>query len=171
MNYVAYQPAFDVYHTEFRILRLIIFGGVVEVDVDQLRIADFYLLFFPRLTDVRLFPAHRKIKRLARESRLERYEIQPEDRLLFARMSAIQVVALRALAISGIINKERLELGFVAFTGAEIASDILDRVVEANLGDRERMESLEVLMTQYPLNGVGGLKERTRLMEHKYDAI
>jgi len=171
MNYVAYQPAFDVYHTEFRFLRLVLYGPKVEIGVDQLRIADFYLLFFQRLVDVRLAPAHRKIKSIAKRLEKDLYEIQPDDRLLFARMGAIQFAALRLLALAGIIDQARLELGFVLLTGKGIAVAVQDRISEVNGLDKERMQSLDILMTQYSINGLGGLKERTSLMEFKYDAI
>ncbi|RYF51280.1 MAG: hypothetical protein EOO38_03620 [Cytophagaceae bacterium] len=116
MNYVSYQPAFDVYHTEFRFLRISKFSEMAEISVEKLRIIDFYLLFFSRLADVRLAPAHRKIKVLAKQFARDTYEIQPDDRLLFARMGAIHVAAFQVLAASRVIDKDRLGLGFVSLS-------------------------------------------------------
>lgn len=171
MNYVSYQPAFDVYHTVFRLLRISTFSGMSEISVEQLRIVDFYLLFFSRLADVRLSPAHRKIKVLAKQLARDTYEVQPDDRLLFARMGTIQEAAFRTLASSGVIDSVRLGFGVFSLTGDGLSVGVEERISEINAEDKEKMKSLDVLMTQYEINGKNGLKDRTNLMEFKYDAV
>jgi hypothetical protein len=47
MMQLSFQPAFDVFHTAFRFLRLRrLMAEGEEWHFDQLRIADYYLLFF-----------------------------------------------------------------------------------------------------------------------------
>ena len=171
MNYISYQPAFDVYHTEFRLLRISKFSGLVEINVEQLRIVDFYLLFFSRLVDVRLAPAHKKIKLLAKKLARDTYEMQPDDRLLFARMGVIQAAAFRGLAAGGVIDKGKLAVGLLSLTGEGVSLGVDKRIAEVNAEDEEKMSSLDVLLTQYEISGKNGLKDRTSLMEYKYDAV
>jgi len=171
MNHIAFQPAFDVYHTEFRMLRLLHFVDIKKWHADQLRILDFYLLYFFRLGDVRLSRPLASLKKLARSFEGVSYEIQPNDKLLFFRMSPVQSVALEALASNGLIAKSELRHGLVVRTGAEIPLQLKARVEEINKSDEKRMDSLNKLVLEYPFLGANGLKDRTGLMEHRYDSV
>jgi hypothetical protein len=172
MNYVAFQPAFDVFHTSFRFLRL---RRLMETNdpwhYDQLRIADFYLLFFFRLRDVRLKPTDRSIRRLAIELSGHRYERQPSDQIVFNRMERIQRAAIGTLTINGFFESEPLKSGYVAETG-KVEPDALAMRIEAiNQHEIKLLEAVQRLITDYNLLGPDGLKARTGLLEHKYDAV
>jgi hypothetical protein len=65
MIQLTYEPAFDAYHTVYRLLRL---RPIIEksgpLHRDLVRIIDFYQLFPHRIENIRLMPAHRKYRRL-----------------------------------------------------------------------------------------------------------
>lgn len=172
MNYLSFQPAFDVFHAEFRLLRL---RRIMSADspwyYEQLRIADFYLLFFFRLHHARLSPKHRALKKLSRESGSVRYEQQPDDRLLFNRMEKIQLAAIGTLISKGFFEREFFGKGLVVETEQQEPEHLLARIEAANAIDTRRLEAIQTLIDGYDLLGPDGLKARTGLLEHRYDAV
>lgn len=172
MNYLSFQPAFDVLHTEFRFLRL---RRLMTADVpwhyDQLRIADFYLLFFFRLEKVRLSPKHRGLRNLARELARQRYENQPDDHLLFNRMEQIQQAAVETLVSLGFFESTIFANEQLIETGLSEPEALSKRIEAENTCDARLMEALQSLVTEYELLGPDGIKARTGLLEFRYDAI
>lgn len=171
MKYLSFQPGFDVYHTEFRILRILSFVGRQKIYVDQIRILDFYLLYFFRMTAVKLARGHRSIRTLAKSLSVPRYEVQPDDKVLFLRMSSIQGVALQSLAWNGYLQIDDLRSGLVLRSDKELPVALSGRIAEVNLRDEKIMKALQAILTDYPFKGVGGLKERTGLLEYRYDSV
>jgi hypothetical protein len=47
---------------------------------------------------------------------------------------------------------------------------LAERIAALNEADAELLGALRVLATEYPLEGVDGLKHRTGLLEYRYDA-
>lgn len=171
MKYLTFQPGFDVYHTEFRMLRFLQYVDGKIMNVDQVRILDFYLLYFFRLSVVRLQRSHSGIKRLAKTMDVPRYQIQPDDRVLFLRMSPIQSAAIQSLSRNGYLSSESFEVGEIKRTNKALPEDLDSRIRLINQEESEILEALKTLMLEYPLLGEGGLKERTGLMEYRYDSI
>lgn len=172
MNYLAFQPAFDVFHTEFRLIRLRrLMSKDKPLHYDQLRIADFYLLFFFRLQDVRLTNTHRSIKKLARELSVYRYENQPDDQLVFSRMAPIQRAAMDTLIANKFFDAESFKRSFVVETDLREPAALLARIDEVNEREVNIMKSIRSLLNDYVLLGPNGLKDRTGLLEFRYDAV
>lgn len=170
MSLISFQPAFDVFHTEFRFLRLRrIMTAENPWHLDQLRIADFYLLFFFRIQDVRLSPRHRSMKKRSQQYSFSRYERQPDDQLLFARMEGVQRAAFETLVSKGFFDADSFVTGFVVDTNLPEPLEISNRIDEINSGQSSLMEDLSGLIEGYPLLGPDGLKSRTQLLEHRYD--
>jgi len=170
---LSYQPAFDPYHTVFRMLRLraaVPRGGVLHRD--HFRILDFYLMFPSQMTRIRVQPKHRGLRnRAVANAGATPYEQQPDGRLLFNRMKAFQIVAIHGLATRGYVNLARLERNEVVTDDREIPAALRARIDQANLESTAVMEFLSALANEYELSGVGGLKDRTGLMEFRYDSI
>jgi hypothetical protein len=173
MIQLTFQPALDPFHAVFRLFRL---RSIIEqygpLQRDHVRILDFYLLFPFRIDGIRLTPSHRKYRSLAVEYESKKpYGDQPEDRLVFSRMEPIQMCALGTLAAHGFFLLDRWELGEVATSAFSIPAPLMPRVAESNAGDSDLMTFLAVLASQYELLGVNGLKDRTKLLEYRYDAV
>lgn len=172
MNYLSFQPAFDVFHTEFRLLRLRrIMGGVERWRYEQLRIIDFYLLFFFRVKDVRLFRKHRFIKSLAGNLAEPRYEILPSDRLIFSRMEKVHDAALGTLLNKGFFKTNDFKREGIERTGLEEPAEIANRIDIMNEREEDVMDALRALIDDYDFLGPSGLKARTGLLEYRYDAV
>lgn len=173
MIQLTYQPAFDPFHSVFRFLRLR--QAVLPkaaLPRDHVRLLDFYLMFPFRSHDVRVFPRHRQFKRLARQyENVRPYGDLPEDRILFHRMLPIQGAALDTLAQRGLLDLEQYKRGIIAPTASALPAPLLAKIEDANLQQRDLIEFLTALATEYELLGPNGLKYRSGLLDHAYDAV
>lgn len=173
MIQLSYQPAFDPYHTMYRFIRILVaLGDATSLLVDHARILDFYLLFPFRIAQIRLTPQHRRFRSASQAYEDRRpYGNQPEDVLIFDRMKPMQLAALDTLATKGIIDPKSLQRGVAIRAETPIPADLSTRASSANAADSLLMEMILVLATQYSLLGRDGLKDRTGLLEYRYDAV
>jgi len=138
---------------------------------DQLRIADFYLLFFFRLQSVRLAPKHKAVKALARKRAENRYEHQPDDHLLFDRMEPIQRAAIETLIAKSFFSVAPNNRDLLHETERAEPEALARRIDQINSTEVDVMEAIQSLVNDYELLGKNGLKDRTGLLEFRYDAI
>jgi hypothetical protein len=173
MIQLTFQPAFDPFHAVFRSLRVRhIIAQHGPFHRDHLRILDFYLLFPFRIAGIRLLPRHRKYKKLAQDYEQKTpYGDQPEDRSVFARMETMQMSALETLANRNYIATDRWLLGEVEATPNPIPSPLISRIEEINAEEADLVAFLQVLASEYEFLGINGLKDRTQLLESRYDAV
>ncbi len=172
MIQLSYQAALDPFHALFRLLRLWPILSKGPLPRETIRILDFYLLFPFRIGEIRIGKPHLRYKRLAKTyGHTKPYGEQPEGRAVLNRMEPIQNAALNTLAANGLIDPDRLVLGQVRITNAPIPDDIAPRVNAANDSQADLMEFLSILASDYNLLGSGGLKDRTGLLEHRYDPV
>lgn len=171
MIQLSYHPAFDAFHCIFRILRLRAGRGFSEVEVDKLRILDYYLLFPWRAGKIRLAPRDLGIRKIAARLEDEQdYATLPKGDMLLERMRPAQTAALQTMAQDGVIDVQSLRNDLVRFARADIAPELETRVAQRNEAEPERMQIIDAL-GKYPLLGNDGLKGRTSLLEHRYDKI
>lgn len=170
MTQLTYHPAFDPYHQIFRTCRLIVAVGK-PFDADKLRIADFYLLFPERIPEIRL---SRKLRsdaaRLKMEPRFP-YDRMPDARLLFARMEPTFQAAIQTMLHDGLLNPEAAQHNLLAIgAGLEQDSELYLRARSANEEETALMTFLTELIEEFSYLGADGLKDRTGLEDHRYDA-
>ncbi len=173
MIQITYEPALDTYNAVFRMTRMWeIFINARELEIDRVRILDFYLLFPFLISRIRFRPQDRKFKRLAKEFEYKRpYGRQPEESDLLRRMQPMQSAALQTLAAEGFVYADDLSLGMVRPTSKPIPPAINDRVKRINDRETNLLECLSSLARDYPLLGPDGLKARSELLEFRYDAV
>jgi len=129
-------------------------------------------LFPFRVEGVRLAQKHRRFRSLAQSLESQKpYGEQPDDSVLFARMEPIQHAALETLADKGFIDVGEWRAGYVAPTDQTLAEELRDRVDAANVSEANLVELITTLALEYELLGRNGLKDRTGLLEHRYDAV
>lgn len=173
MIQLSFQPAVDPFHTMFRLLRLHpLVQKAGKLPVDHVRILDFYLAFPFRIKDLRVKPEHRRLKTAAMKVEWPLpYGDQPDDKIVLARMEPIQEVALQTLASHTLIDGAQLDWGMVQAMEAPVPSALATRIDDANVREGSLLALLGVLAGDYKLTGAGGLKERSGLLEHRYDAV
>ena len=170
---MIYTPAFDTFNTIYRMLHILShFDTEKYVEVERMRIFDYYLLFPHRAHKIRLKPGEDEfrihLKRFV-SSTVNPYHTIPNDRRLFERLRPYQMIALSHIASYGLISPEHLLNQQVKVADPDKLRDVISRL--------EKMEGIEGNVLSWlclcfrttPINGVFGLKYRTNLLESKYD--
>lgn len=171
---IVYNQAFDLYHTVFRILQFLKkFDDGTLIEIERVRIWDFYLLFPSKIHEIRLKQGESDIRKLRKQFIKDSnnpYEQITENRKVFEKIKPYQLAALNCLASYGIIEKVSLTQQRVKI----VDKSILDRFVENFEELSPKEQNTIALMTshfnQMSLFGTDGLKSRTNLSESKYDA-
>lgn len=173
MIQLTFQPALDPFHAMFRLLRIqAATPNATPISVDHARIIDFYLAFPFKIEGIRLQPSHKKFRALSRAYLHTRtYGEQPEDAQLFSRMAPMQLAAMETLAANGVYDANLLRSSWLSPGGADVPAPLRDRVEEKNEAERDLVNFLELLATEYSMSGPNGLKHRTGLMEYRYDVL
>jgi len=173
MTQLTYIEAFDPYHAVFRFLRLHIACDIsARVPFDTLRIMDFYLLFPFRLQTMRFFSddtGWRKISKSYEDH--APYGVMPDDSTIFARMESFQRAAADSLVHSGYLASDAWYANEVRFTSEMLPEVVTARCLELNHRMKDVIDILCQIKARYPLGGRDGLKDRTGLLEYRYDSI
>ncbi|QOV79865.1 hypothetical protein INS04_04770 [Enterobacter asburiae] len=163
---LVYHPAYDAYHCLFRMMAIIERTG--EVEIDKLKILDFYVLFPFLLSNVKMPRQHVKIKQTAERIYNEYHDpLNPE--IIFKEMRHIQDAAIKCMLAAGYIGSDELNTGYVVRTDKELPQKLALEMKEF-LDNKEPFSSFIIQsMAKFHLIGPDGLKSRTKLMEHRYD--
>lgn len=168
-----YVPAFDPFHTIFRMLYILKrFDGNEMVEVDRLRIYDFYLLFPYLANKISLKSDEKQLKDSRRKfipNKFTPYNYISNSRRIFERLRPYQMIALSHLASYGLIDPEMLLQQKVSVTDAEKMQQVMSQLDVMSPEDANVLSWLMLSFRNTPLNGVDGLKYRTKLIESKYD--
>ncbi|WP_448662481.1 ABC-three component system middle component 5 [Sphingomonas sp. CJ20] len=169
---ISYQPALDRYHTIFRLMALVReLSTCLPIEVDKLRLLDFFLAFPFRLETFSFKKAHASLKKVGKSYRLTQpYGGIPDDATLFLRMAPVQALALDTLAAHALIDPDAYQRG-VIMAGDAKTPDALSEAIATYISDNAALfEAIRTLACDYALLGSDGLKRRSGLMEYKYDA-
>jgi len=170
---ILYNNAFDLYHTIFRMLHLL--SKIEEdkvIEIDRIRIWDYYLLFTNEIFNIKPRKNKKEYNQLLKELNIKKnnpYQQIYDQRKTLEKIKPYQLSALNCLASYNIIDKEYLLKEEVKIN----SFDLLKRYTQStgDLSDREK--NIIIIMTSFfrdiSLIGNNGLKERSNLMESKYD--
>lgn len=170
---IIYNQAFDYYHAIFRMIQLLShFKRNDFVELDRLRIWDFYLLFPDKVHEIRWKRGEDDVKALVRRFIKERdnpYNEVFDSKKVFEKIRPYQIAAMNCLASYGVINKELLKEDRVSVISSDTLQSFQVRFEE--LSDKEN--NVIAIMTSHfyliSMFGQNGLKSRTGLMESRYD--
>lgn len=166
---LIYHPAFDIYNGAFRILQLLTLMKEGGVEVDRLRIWDFYLTFPNEARNI-VFPQDLKaLKQVFKNKVNNPYEDLIDARRIIDRMRPFQLEALKCLASYGFIDNHELSKNMVKRTEKELPAE-LQSMLEELSDEKKNIIKLVVGFRELPLYGQMGLKSRTGLIEFRYDA-
>ncbi len=166
---LIYNQAYDLYHTMFRILQIMEKTNET-MEVDKLRILDFYLAFPSELMEIKRFKGFKKYEKFIRAEK-NNYERVIDRKRLFFKMEHIQLSAMKALISYGIIDAKEFKNGKIKKTYDKLSDSLLTRVNLANEENPNLITLITGRLASMNLFGHLGLKERTNLIEFKYDSI
>lgn len=163
---LIYHPAYDAYHCLFRMIALI--DHVNEIEVDKARILDFYLIFPFLVSEIRMPYNYSGVKKEAKKYSND-YRNPINTVSTFRDMHEIQMAAIRCLAATGLIEVNPLEKNIIKRTDKPIPDGLLLSMRDFLNAKSDIYTFIISNLSQFPLRGKDGLKDRTNLMEFRYD--
>lgn len=167
---LIYHPATDFYHCWMRFASVLLDCGADGIEFDRIRIMDFLLCFPQEISECRL-PAEHSLDLRKRIRQLPKtYEDPSSIRQGFSQMKKIQGQVAMDMVAKGIVQRDKYREG-ILIPGAQSSNSALLQSV-AGEWEVRRQEwyhlAVSVLRT-IPLNGKDGLKDRSGLLEFRYD--
>jgi hypothetical protein len=166
---LIYDPSQDVYHAAIRILTVLT-EGQANLALDTVRIADYYLVFPAALDHFRFLPKHRGIRALAR-AQYSPYRRPAGAWVTFERMRPIFMAAVSCLAAAGYVDPDQAKVGRLALTSRPLVEPIQEAVATYLTRQARLRAFIAKELTALPLLGKDGLKDRSGLLEYRYDVV
>lgn len=162
---LVYHPAFDIYNCAFRMLQLLSNMEEKEIELDKIRIWDFYLTF-PNEARQISFPRDLfELKKIFKNKADNPYEDLIDPRRIAERMQPYQISALKYLASFGLIDSKLFSKNIVKRTDKEIPSELKTKIEDIS----NEKQNIIKLVKGFNFLALRGLKERTGLLEFRYD--
>ncbi len=162
---IIYSHAYDMYNCVFRMIALL-YRSRLRFSIEQLRIFDFMVAFPEMIHSIEL---PRGVKR-GRRIFENKYMSPQNHRAAFYTVENFQISALNYLASASIIDRYEYARGVVVMSeGVEISKDL---ALEIDKMDEDASRVLAICIEHLynvPVDGVRGLKQRSSMMEHRYD--
>jgi len=165
---LIYNPAFDIQHAIFRMLRLLTEAPERPLELERVRILDF-LLLFPEQVEAIRFPEEIKRQRSLFVRRYNPYRSLENPRRVLLQMEQIQIAALHCLAAYGLIVKEKLEKNIVERTNRALPPALAEAIKMRNQESKVLVDLLSMEFSRLPFFGDNGFKDRSRLLDTRYD--
>jgi hypothetical protein len=138
------------------------------VELDRLRIWDFYLTFPNEARKIKFPQDLIELKKIFKQKEINPYEDLIDPRRIIERMKSYQISALKCIASYGLIDSDEFSKNIIRRTEKEIPKEILDKF-EQTTDEEKNILKLVVGFSELPLFGQMGLKYRTGLIDFKYD--
>ena len=164
---LVYHPAFDYYNCIFRLLQLLTHLKEDEIEIERLRIWDFYLTFPSEAASISFPSDLLELKKIFKE-KSNSYEVLVDSRRVFERMKPFQITAIETLISYGFVKADALKTNIIIRTKKPIP-DALKKSIDTLSIERQNIIKLVTGFVDLPLYGDRGLKFRTKLIDFKYD--
>ena len=172
---LSYTPAYDPYHTAFRILVLLTSADGQTLTYKGARAADFFLCFPWALDRVRAPTNVEGFRRdrngIVRNNPKSTYDHFPNARTVFERMEMIQATAVSALAGSKMIDPDVLKVGKLALLQNAVPDKLQSSVYEFREKKSDLVNFLAISFPKIDDLGKDGIFARSGLGEFSYDVV
>jgi hypothetical protein len=165
---LIYHPAFDAYHCVFRLLYAT--NILNELEVAKLRILDFYLAFPSEVMSIKL-PRDQVYIRKSAQLLQNVYHGPVNAKQAFRDMEHIQNAVIRSLGASNLLDQSALNEGMVLRTNKGLPTEFISAFESFSIKENLVVKFILEKLVNLPLNGMDGLKDRTGLMEYRYDNV
>ena len=165
---LIYHPAFDAYHCVYRMTMLT--QKVKELEYSKLRILDFYLCFPAEIANIELPKDLQKIRAVAKVAE-NKFRGPVSSIRTFHDLEQIQNSATRLLAASDVFDSKKLEEGIISRTSRALPTELIKATSDPSNQAGTLIDFVLTQLSALPLQGNGGLKQRSGLMEYRYDPV
>lgn len=165
---LIYHPAFDAYHCVYRMTMLT--QKVKELEYSKLRILDFYLCFPAEIAKIELPRDLQKIRAVAIVA-TNKFRGPVSSLRTFHDLEQIQNSATRLLAASDVFDSKKLEEGIISRTSRALPTEFSKTTSDPSNQASTLIDFVLTQLSALPLQGNGGLKQRSGLMEYRYDPV
>lgn len=166
---LIYHPAFDIYACVFRMLQLLEVMDKETIELERLRIWDFYLTFPNEARKIKFPMQLSELKKVFKEKDPNPYEDLIDPKRILQRMKSYQLAALKCLVSYGLIDGELLTKKVVKRTEKVLNQELIKEFLNIS-EERRNIIKLVIGFAELPLYGAVGLKQRSGLLDFKYDA-
>jgi hypothetical protein len=164
---LIYHQAFDSYHCIYRALQILRRTRRTFLEVDRLRIWDFFLVF-PAETRKISFPSNLSLFKRS-DILPNSYEDVIDPKLIFERMKSFQLTAYRSLVAFGLIDSAEFLKHRIVRGEREIPARLSARLEKISEYEEYVLSLVSSPLDELPLYGEKGLKDRTKLLDYRYD--
>lgn len=165
---LVYHPAFDAYHCIFRVLTIL--EAHRSIEVDSLRILDFSLCFPSIVASFKLPKELSGLRALAKKAHNPYRDAISANRL-FLSLRPTHEGALACLAAAGFLSQSDLVAGKATRTATSIPRELSNRCAALMHSEELFFRDMANQLLNIPLQGPNGLKDRSGLMEFRYDSL
>lgn len=158
---ITYHQTFDIYHTIFRIIRILGMNNFAQIEKDRLRIFDFLLLFPHELQNFKVPIGAKKIKNQFRETT---YNKLTDGKRVFLQIGKYFDNSLQSLFSYGMLDVEKYKSNLILIVNQDLGKRIL-ALNSLSLNE----EMLNILKEYFLKMNLSELKERSGLIEYRYD--
>jgi hypothetical protein len=166
---LLYHPAFDTYHSAFRLLLLMWNSNDQEMQFARLRILDFYLLFPAELESVS-FPRSILREKTRWKNLRSRYNQITDPRRVFDELASFQLSGMQTLLSTGLAGQKG-QSDVVSLSREAAPVQLVHELESATAARAELLSLLTGPFKNIDLYGKDGLKARTGLFEYRYDPV
>lgn len=163
---IIYHPIYDIEHGRFRLLHLLSCAENRQLFWNSYRILDIIYLFPQVLIHTDVTRGLTSLKRkLSNED--YRYNRIPNPKLFIEKFVGIHESIVASLLSNGILNEGLYDSGIIGLGDYQIP-DSINKII-CSSQDHDLVSNVCQEFSRIPVNGPGGLKARTKLLEHRYD--
>lgn len=172
---IIYNQAFDYYHAIYRMIRFLTHYRHSDfIELDRLRIWDFYFLFPQQIHTITLTKSDEAIRDLRKRFVKQKdnpYNQVFDNRKVFEKLRPYQMTALHCLASYGIIDKKLLKENRVSIISENLLEKYHENFEPLSYTEQNIIALMTLHFSNISLFGPSGLKSRTKLMISRYDDI
>ncbi len=164
---MIYHPKNDIYHCCFRLLS-ILKNSSQPISIEKIRIIDFYLVYPNFVKEIALPRKSGNGKLKNQYAKMPPpFELMPNKKILFSELKDFQYSSISLLRAKSLI---KLNEGMIS-KAPEYLSLPAIFFEENNILNDEIQVKLIQCLSSIDMLGDKGLKQRTGLMEYRYDSI
>ncbi|HUE93069.1 ABC-three component system middle component 5 [Pseudomonas sp.] len=168
---LIYHPAFDASHCVYRVIAILMGVKGNSVAWDVLRVLDYFYLFPAQLKKIEPWPVSIKEYKGKVKAIPDQFEDISNPARLFFDLKEFQRSAIMELVAKGIVDREGFERGEIKLNKDMLPDEFIGFVLADEFVNGMAYKIISHALPDVEFNGASGLKNRSGLMEYRYDVI